>query len=192
MTEENKSKVRIRFQNGAEFEAEGSQAFIEQQRNYFLALLGKETAEPIVQSTQRFQPQPTIPPFPNTFSQQGGEEFIKPTPQNYVWERLMREDGKYVYFRKKPKITPAQSACLLLAGARVLLKKPKFSALELAHCLKNSNIALPTRLDRLLGGEIQKGYLVCQGAKRSRLYQLTDPGFAHIFVLAEKLAKEIN
>lgn len=190
MPEDNKSKVRIRFQNGAEFEAEGSQAFIEQQRNYFLTLIGQPSKAPTkadlpsVITNDLSSSQPEVP-----FTQNGG--INTPNPRNsFIWERLMREDGKYVYFRKKLKTTPAQSAELLLAGARILLNKNRLSALELAYCLKASNISLPTRLDRVLGGEIQQGYLICEGIKRSRTYQLTESGFAHIFVLAEKLVGE--
>lgn len=39
---EQKGKVRFRFRSGEEFEAEGNAAFIEQQRAYFLNLIGKQ------------------------------------------------------------------------------------------------------------------------------------------------------
>ena len=39
-------KIRFRFPGGEEFEAEGSREFIEQQRNYFLALIGKKMSGP--------------------------------------------------------------------------------------------------------------------------------------------------
>ncbi len=207
MTDDTKSKVRIRFQNGAEFEAEGSQSFIEQQRNYFLSLIGKDklsarTADsaPRPNTAALYQAQNTAPsafePLSNepVSPQENMPSALPPADQtasvHYLWERLLREDGKYVYLRRKYKVDPVENVCLLLAGARALLKRGEMSALDLSRCLKESKITLPGRLDRVVGGYIKQGYLVCEGAKRSRTYKLTDSGFAHAFVVAEKLVKE--
>ena len=208
MTDDTKSKVRIRFQNGAEFEAEGSQSFIEQRRNYFLSLIGKDklsartaASEPrpnaaALYQTQNntspsaFEPISNTPVSPQESMPSALPTTAQTTSAHYLWERLLREDGKYVYLRRKYKVDPVENVCLLLAGARVLLKRGEMSALDLSRCLKESKITLPGRLDRVVGGYIKQGYLVCEGAKRSRTYKLTDSGFAHAFVVAEKLVKE--
>ena len=54
-------KIRLRFPSGEEFEAQGNQQFVEQQRNYFLTLIGKQkgrtstlSAEPALSRTPAF------------------------------------------------------------------------------------------------------------------------------------------
>lgn len=194
MTEENKSKVRIRFAGGEEFEAEGSQDFIETQKNLFLALIGKRPEPNKVGHLQSpFQPNQMPPQEP---TQKPDLKFHPPStpdlPALRIWERLLKEDGDIVVLRQKFKITVQESAALILAGMRVLLKRGECSALELSRALKGSRITLENRLDRLLAGEIQQNRLISQGAKRSRTYKLTDGGFAKAFVLAEKLANMQN
>lgn len=185
MTTENNLKIRFRLLNGEEFEAEGSQSFIEQQRNYFLTLIGKEGNLSVVSAAPVTGAQPAIapailPPMPIT---QRPDE-LSPIR---LWERILREEGNVVAFRKRHKLSPQEAVILILAGARVLLHKQSCSALEVSRALKLSNINANGRLDRLLAGEIQQGYLSSEGAKRSRVYSLTDRGVARAFVLAEKL-----
>ena len=176
--ENNTLKIRLRLPNGEEFEAEGPREFIEHERNYFLALIGqgKAAAQALSQSAGlAAAPRAT---FPNT-----------PTPQHteqYLWEKLLKEDGDTLILRRKTKLTPQEVAALVLAGARVLFKKPAYPALELARSLKTCGIE-GGRLDRLLAGEIQAGRIVGEGTKRSRTYKLTPQGFARAFTLAEKL-----
>ena len=169
--EESRLKIRFRLPNGEEFEAEGSQQFIESQRNYFLTLIGKN-AEPLLTSR-------------STVVSAG-------TPQSshnelHLWEHLLKEDGETLILRHKSKLPDTQLALLLVAGARVLLNKEAYSALELAKSLKASGIT-GGRLDRMLAAELQAGRLIAQGSKRGRTYQLSDEGFARAFVLAEKLS----
>ena len=161
-------KIRFRLPNGEEFEAEGPQDFIEAQRNYFLRLIGH--SHPAAQ-----QPVVTLP-SPSVHT------------ELYLWEQLLKEDDSTLVLRRKAKLTPQETAALLIAGARVLLKKRSYPALELARSLKECGIA--GRLDRLLASEIQAGRMVGEGSKRSRTYRLTDEGFTKAFVLAEKLLKE--
>ena len=175
--EENKPlKIRFRLPNGEEFEAEGPQDFIETQRNYFLTLIGRAAIRPPLQQSNS-PISPTLPTPP-------------PPTEIYHWERLFTEEEHTLTLRPKTKLPPQDIALLVLAAARVLLNRPAYSALELAHSLKTCGVA-GNRLDRLLAGEIQAGRILAQGAKRSRSYQLTDEGFARAFVLSEKLAQPI-
>lgn len=176
--ENNTLKIRLRLPNGEEFEAEGPREFIEQERNYFLALIGqgKAAAQALAQSAGLAVVQPK--PAPNTAAPQHTEQ--------YLWEKLLKEDGDTLILRRKAKLPPQEVAALVLAGARVLLKQPAYPALELARSLKACGIE-GGRLDRLLAGEIQAGRIVGEGTKRSRTYKLTPQGFARAFALAEKL-----
>lgn len=198
MTEENKTKIRIRFAGGEEFEAEGSPNFVEQQRNYFLSLIGKPA--PSQTASMQAPASPSAAPLQPYTAPQIAVPQIAATPQRNpadnmgisptrVWERVIREDGTRVYLRQKFKISIQESILLLLAGARVLLKKPSYSALELSKSVQESGLVLPNRMDRLLAGELENGILVSEGAKRSRTYKLSDRGFAKAFSLAEKLSK---
>ena len=163
-------KMRFRLPNGEEFEAEGPREFIESQRNYFLSLIGQTSAT---------QAHSAIP----------SQSLSKEHTEKYLWERLLREDGEILILRRKIKLSTPQIASLLLAGARILLEKEEYSALELAKSLKASGIE-GGRLDRALAPEIQSGRLIPQGSKRGRTYHLSEEGFARAFIMAEKLFQE--
>lgn len=185
MTTENNLKIRFRLPNGEEFEAEGSQSFIEQQRNYFLTLIGKKGNLSVLPEAPIVAGQPFIADTVHTpITTQKQSDELSPIR---LWERILREEGNVVAFRKRHKLSLQEAVLLILAGARVLLHKQSCSALEVSRALKLSNISINGRLDRLLAGEIQQGYLSSEGAKRSRVYSLTDRGVARAFVLAEKL-----
>lgn len=225
-------KIRFRFPGGEEFEAEGSREFIEQQRNYFLALIGKKmsgpasaipaprkrttypltdgtkpTASQTVPASPLFSPTaipqttpnaPTpLPPLSSVPPALRGETALQadmpladiPQPVR-LWEQLLKEEGDIVVLRRKMRLSAAEAASLLVAGARVLLKKPNYPALHLSQSMRKSGFD-EGRLDRILAPEIRNGHLASDGAKRSRTYRLTNEGFAKAFVLAEKLAKEL-
>ena len=225
-------KIRIRFPGGEEFEAEGSREFIEQQRNYFLALIGKKmsgpasaipalrkrttypltggpkpTASQTVPESSLFSPTsisqitanaPTpLPPLSSVPPALRGETALQadmpladiPQPVR-LWEQLLKEEGDIVVLRRKMRLSAAEAASLLVAGARVLLKKPNYPALHLSQSMRKSGFD-EGRLDRILAPEIRNGHLASDGSKRSRTYRLTNEGFAKAFVLAEKLAKEL-
>ena len=175
--ENNNLKIRFKLPSGEEFEAEGPREFIDQERAKFLALVNHHLVVP----------QPTLMPAlqPQT----------KPTAQHstelFFWEKLLKEDGSTLVLRHKTKWSAQETALVLLAGARVLLKQPAYPALELARSLIACGIE-EGRLDRLLASEIQAGRIVGEGIKRSRTYQLTNEGFARAFVLAEKLLKDLK
>ena len=226
-------KIRFRFPGGEEFEAEGSREFIEQQRNYFLALIGKKmsgpasaipaprkrttypltggpkpTASQTVPASPLFSPTdipqtatndaPTpLPPLSSVPPALRGETALQadmpladiPQPVR-LWEQLLKEEGDIVVLRRKMRLSAAEAASLLVAGARVLLKKPHYPALLLSQSMRKSGFD-EGRLDRILVPEIRNGHLASDGSKRSRTYRLTNEGFAKAFVLAEKLAKEL-
>ena len=225
-------KIRFRFPGGEEFEAEGSREFIEQQRNYFLALIGKKmsvpasaipappkrttypltggqkpTASQTVPASPLFSPTaipqttanaPTpLPPLSSVPPALRGETALQadmpladiPQPVR-LWEQLLKEEGDIVVLRRKMRLSAAEAASLLVAGARVLLKKPNYPALHLSQSMRKSGFD-EGRLDRILAPEIRNGHLASDGSKRSRTYRLTNEGFAKAFVLAEKLAKEL-
>ena len=226
-------KIRFRFPGGEEFEAEGSREFIEQQRNYFLALIGKKmsgpasaipaprkrttypltggpkpTASQTVPASPLFSPTdipqtatndaPTpLPPLSSVPPALRGETALQadmpladiPQPVR-LWEQLLKEEGDIVVLRRKMRLSAAEAASLLVARARVLLKKPHYPALLLSQSMRKSGFD-EGRLDRILVPEIRNGHLASDGSKRSRTYRLTNEGFAKAFVLAEKLAKEL-
>lgn len=171
--ENNNLKIRFKLPSGEEFEAEGPREFIDQERAKFLALVN--------------QPQPTLTPAlqPQT------KPTDQPPTELFFWEKLLKEDGSTLVLRHKTKWSAQETALVLLAGARVLLKQPAYPALELARSLIACGIE-EGRLDRLLASEIQAGRIVGEGIKRSRTYQLTNEGFARAFVLAEKQLKELK
>lgn len=226
-------KIRFRFPGGEEFEAEGSREFIEQQRNYFLALIGKKMSRPVssaipaprkrttypltggpkptasqtVPESPLFSPTdipqtstnaPTpLPPLSSVPPVLRGETALQadmpladiPQPVR-LWEQLLKEEGDIVVLRRKMRLSAAEAASLLVAGARVLLKKPNYPALHLSQSMRKSGFD-EGRLDRILAPEIRNGHLASDSSKRSRTYRLTNEGFAKAFVLAEKLAKEL-
>lgn len=225
-------KIRFRFPGGEEFEAEGSREFIEQQRNYFLALIGKKmsvpasaipaprkrptypltggpkpTASQTVPESSLFSPTsipqttanaPTplpplssVPPALRRGAALQADMPLADIPQPVrLWEQLLKEEGDIVVLRRKMRLSAAEAASLLVAGARVLLKKPDYPALHLSQSMRKSGFD-EGRLDRILAPEIRNGHLASDGSKRSRTYRLTNEGFAKAFVLAEKLAKEL-
>ncbi len=172
--ENNNLKIRFKLPNGEEFEAVGPREFIDQERAKFLALVNPHLAASQTALTPALHPQ--VEP--------GHTEL-------YFWEKLLKEDGETLILRHKNKWTVQETALVLLAGARVLLKQPAYSALDLARSLIACGIK-EGRLDRLLTSEVQAGRIVGEGVKRGRTYQLTNEGFARAFVLAEKLLKELN
>lgn len=195
-------KIRFRFPNGEEFEAEGNREFIEQQRNYFLVLIGKRQApaiislEPAAQRVPTPRPSVPAPSLPRQDFTLSPIERAPAAPQENtsfpalrLWERLLKEDGDIVILRKKMRLSAQEGALLLLAGARVLLKQPACKALNLSRALKKSGFD-EGRLDRLLSADIKNGHITSEGSKRSRTYRLTNEGFARSFVLAEKLGAE--
>ena len=115
-----------------------------------------------------------------------------PAADMRLWEELVRTEDQMVFLRRKNRLlTPDTAALVLLAAARILLHLTDgYSALALSKSLKKSGYG-GERLDRVLGGELKLGTVRSIGSKRSRLYYLSEEGFAKAYVLAEKLLKEV-
>lgn len=201
----NSQKIRFKFSNGEEFEAEGTLDFVEKQRDYFLTLIKKKPLTPLPSSapedrsvsgtlTPRLyatapgtyatdptrKQEPQTPAIPNTEASFAGTR---------VWEQLLKQEGGLLFLRRKFRLSPDEGILLVLGGARALLNKPACSALFLAKATERSGFQM-TRLDRQLAPAVKLGYIRCEGAKRSRTYALTPAGFAHAFMLAQKKAAD--
>ena len=202
-------KIRFRLPNGEEFEAEGTQDFIESQRTFFLNLVGhalrntqqvggKQTAPAlaVVSSMQEViaaaEPKTAIIAPVTTISPLSSPNTPKAPAENlrHLWEKLLKEENGYLILRRKTRLSAHEAALLILAGAKNLLAQADYRAILLAKSIKLSGFE-PARLDRLLANEIKAAYIVAQGSKRSRSYALTPAGYAKAFVLAEKRAGEI-
>lgn len=112
-------------------------------------------------------------------------------PERQLWEQIIRSDDKLVFLRRKSRqLSPDTAALVLLAAAKVLLgASDGYSALLLSKALKKSGYG-GERLDRVLAGQMRQGLVSSDGTKRSRLYLLSDEGFARAYVLATKLVDE--
>ena len=215
-------KIRFKFANGEEFEAEGSLDFVEKQRDYFLALVKKKplsapaaavpfkpTTAPRVISHEDVSVSGTLTPrlyatAPGSYASDpyasDSQKIDKKAPfstttpveqptfsGSRLWEQLLAREGENLYLRRKFHLSADDAALILLAGGKELLGKDGCSALWLSRALAKSGFDTG-RLDRLLATALKLNFLLCQGAKRSRLYMLTPAGLAHAFVLAEKRA----
>lgn len=185
-------KIRLRFSGGEEFEAQGTPEFIEQQRNYFLTLIGKQnqyaqpTVQPKMQNTAPLVSAQQLPPLETKLS-----PVQEAFPAKRLWEKLFKEENGLVILRRKMRLEAHEAALLLLAAARVLLNQSACKALDLAKMLQKSGFTQTGRLDRLMQQNTKNDYLQSEGMKRGRTYRLTNAGFARAFVLAEKLAGEL-
>ena len=196
-------KIRLKFANGEEFEAEGSPEFIEKQRDYFLALVNKRKPNtPALTPREDASVSGTLTPrlyatAPGTYAHTPTPvQAPKPAPaapppfsNNRLWEQLLKQEGDIVFLRRKLRLSAQDAALLILGGAKALLNQGEYRALLLAKAVALSGFHIP-RLDRQLAPAIKLGYILCIGSKRSRSYALTPAGFAHAFMLAQKKAAD--
>ena len=204
---ENSQKIRFRFANGEEFEAEGTLDFVEKQRDYFLTLIKKKplATAALTNREDTSVSGPLTPHLyataPSTYARGSAREITTPTPEipnteaafsgPRVWEVLLKQEGDLLFLRRKFRLSSDEGILLVLGGARALLNKAACSALFLAKAIERSGFQI-ARLDRQLAPAIKLGYIRCEGAKRSRTYALTPAGFAHAFMLAKKKAADIT
>lgn len=139
-------------------------------------------------------PSTVLPPINTTISAaERAAKRVAPSstqgmPDVRLWEEIVRVEDNMVFLRRKNRLLTSDTAALvLLAAAKVLLGLPDgYSALALSKSLKKSGYG-GERLDRVLGGEMKMGTVRSVGSKRSRLYLLSDEGFAKAYILAGKL-----
>lgn len=198
-------KIRFKFPGGEEFEAEGTREFIEEQRAYFLKLVGKDAPSAPALNTRisSYERTPKRTTYPlrqpdegRTVSAEtapGQPAHTAPdAPAKQLWERILKTEDGLVFLRRKHRLLTHETAALvLIAGAKTLVSAANgYSALDLSKSMKKSGYG-DGRLDRQLAGEIRTGAIIPVGSKRGRAYKLSDEGFARAFVLAEKLGQEL-
>lgn len=138
-------KIRLRFSGGEEFEAQGTQEFIEQQRNYFLNLIGKQkqAAQAVYQPDRHPAASFAAPQHPQPPEQDKQPSAVQEAfPAKRLWEKLFKEENGLVILRRKMRLEAHEAALLLLAAARVLLNQPDCKALDLAKMLQKSGFNL--------------------------------------------------
>ncbi|MDD4005254.1 MAG: hypothetical protein PHW69_08660 [Elusimicrobiaceae bacterium] len=134
----------------------------------------------------------------------GGQTPVCPTPNHPMpdypqndpganpglghWEQIsLIKDNLIILKARHSGFEAGDCALVLLAGARILLRKNSQTALELAKELRKSGYA-KGRLDRILQSEIIQGRITSVGTKRSRFYALTGSGLARASRIAEHMA----
>ena len=195
MNETNSKSFKIRFKliTGEEFEAEGTQEFIDSQRTMFLELSQRQPhANTPRFSTDLQQPGSMPEPFPKTYLPGISQPDTAIFTGKRLWEQVVQLTAENLpILRKKAHTSPQEGALLLLAALQELRgDKGGLNAISLSRALQQSGFADIGRLDRLLAPLIELGYLTSQGSKRSRKYMLTQPGLTRAFVLASKKAGE--
>lgn len=201
----NSQKIRFKFANGEEFEAEGTLDFVERQRDYFLTLVKKKPLPPVTHPLHEDTSVsgPLAPRLyataPGTYASGPVRESVagnSPIPntnasfsRTRVWEQLLKEEGDLLFLRRKFRLSADEGALLILGGAKTLLDQSACRALFLSKAMERSGFQI-TRLDRQLAPAVKLGYIRCEGAKRSRTYALTPAGLAHAFMLAQRKAAD--
>lgn len=169
MAQETPQRLRLRWPDGAELEAEGSAEFIRAERQEFLSGLAQ---------TRAAQP---------------GEAGSGPAgPPNIGWETITERKGRHIQLRAKLQGKSEKDACLvLLAASHKLLNDPKPTAGQLAKWLRGSGYPVP-RMDRALQDAVASGEILSSGSRRARRYELTAHGRLKAYILAEQLTKTIS
>jgi len=170
----NMSKLRLRLQNGMEFEAEGATDFIEAQKGAFFELAASQkacTGAAIAKTVPaELAPPPQHPGF-----------------EPGIWKTLMESRDNLFYLKTRyPQTEPHDAALMILATWTELGKKGTVEALKLAKSLKKSGF-VKGRLDRIMAQEISQQRIISTGTKRARRYQLTAEGLARAHYLAQDL-----
>lgn len=166
MADSSRFRLRLKLPSGAELEAEGSPEFVQAERQAFL-----DEARPR--------------------TKKGGETEPGPGYEPPAWGEILESRAGNLQLRAKPPGRAEKEACLiLLAGAAQLMNLSKPTAAQLARWLRASGYPIG-RVDRALADAIQRGEILASGSRRARRYELTGPGRAKAFLLAEELARAI-
>ena len=167
MPAEPNHRLRLRLPDGAEFEAEGNPEFISAERRHFIDSRRPEAAA----------------------RHSGAPE----TPQEPAWDILIETKGPVIQLRSKLEGPGAErDACLiLLAAARSVLRQPKPTASQIARWLRASGYPI-SRVDRTINLAVTLGEILASGTRRARCYELSGPGLAKGWRLAQRLSAHIQ
>lgn len=160
-------RLRLRLPDGAEFEAEGNPEFISAERRHFI-------------DSRHPQASGTAPGAPET-------------PQEPAWDILIETKGPVIQLRSKLEGPGAErDACLiLLAAARSILRQTKPTASQIARWLRASGYPI-SRVDRTITLAVTQGEILASGTRRARCYELSGPGLAKGWRLAQRLSAHIQ
>ena len=167
MAAETPHRLRLRLPDGAEFEAEGSAEFVSAERLEFLGGRGPRAAG-------------------------AGAPDAAGAPEP-AWERIIEAKGPVLQLRTKlPGEGAEREACLiLLAAARGILRLSKPTSAQLARWLRASGYPIG-RVDRVIADAVSQGEILASGTRRARRYELSGPGLAKGWRLAQKLSAHIQ
>jgi len=158
-------RLKLRWPNGAELEAEGSPEFIRSERQEFLGQLATPAA--LGQAHD-----PNVP--------------------HIDWDAITERRGRALQLRGKPAGASDKDACLvLLAAAQRLLNEPKPTAGQVAKWLRASGFPIG-RVDRSLQTAVSAGEILSSGSRRGRRYELTAHGRLRAYILANQLTGTIT
>ena len=161
-------KLRLKHPSGAEFEAEGPAEFILTEKTSFLKAFepGRKDTPGAVTNT------------PKSEAEQSA----------VFWDRVIVKKNDLTILKiKSPGMTAREAALVLLAASKIREGRQEISAITLSRAIKTSGY-VPTRLDRLLAGEIKAGRINASGAKRNCAYAITDSGIEAAWFTARRLA----
>lgn len=166
MPDSSRFRLRLKLPTGAELEAEGSPEFVQAERQAFLEGARPRGAASGTEAAAGYEPP--------------------------AWPEILDTRAGNLQLRAKPPGRGEKEACLiLLAGAGQLINTPKPTAAQLARWLRASGYPIG-RVDRALADAIQRGEILASGSRRARRYELTGPGRAKAFLLADELARTVS
>ncbi|MBI4376547.1 MAG: hypothetical protein HY549_08865 [Elusimicrobia bacterium] len=162
-------RIKMKWPNGLEFEAEGSPKFVSQERREFLERLAA-ARQPLEKSPERVPNEPEI-----------------------AWEAITEAQGPRLQLRAKlgPGKSEKEACLVLLAASERLLGERKPTAAQLARWLRGSGYPIQ-RMDRALQDGVKQGEILSSGSRRARRYELTASGRLRAFILADQLSTVIN
>ena len=164
-------KLRLKLQNGMEFEAEGSQEFVQTQKEAFLSIAAAQETTVARQNTIKHAPCDAKIP-------------------ESAWQYLTETKNGLIYLKAKTSETgPAETALLLLAAWTETTGSKTMDALKLAKSIKKSGFS-KGRLDRILAIELKEARIIPSGTKRARNYRLSQEGSARAAYLAGKMLQK--
>lgn len=154
-------RLKLALPQGAHFEAEGNEEFIQKEKENFLELVISKDKAVQIQS-------PALP----------------------AWQDIAYiKDNVVVLKTKHPDVTPSQAALLILAISQNILQSGAYSALKLSQSLKKSGY-IKGRIDRIINTEVKNSTIIPAGTKRNRTYQLTPKGITKAYWIAERLSRK--